>query len=135
MKPQRFMLDTDICSFAIRGGNDVLRRAIQRHAGRLCVSAITAAELRFGALKKESARISEAVSLFLELVDAVPWTSDAADRYAQIRNCLESSGTPIGNMDTMIAASALAEGCILATHNTAHFRRVPGLHVEDWCET
>lgn len=132
MTPPRFMLDTDTCSFAIHGGDAKLRAALQRHADALCVSAITAAELRFGALKKGSPRITEAVSCFLDLVDIVPWTEAAADRYAGIRVHLESTGQPIGNMDMLIAASALAEGCRLVTHNLAHFGRLPSLPVEDW---
>ena len=132
MTPARFMLDTDTCSFLIRGATPHLRRAVERHAESLCVSAITAAELRYGACKKNSPRITEAVSSFLELVDIVPWTEEAADRYAKLRTHLETAGQPIGNMDMLIAASALAEGCRLVTHNTAHFGLVPRLPVEDW---
>ena len=126
------MLDTDTCSFAIRGGDAKLRAAFQRHSDALCVSAITAAELRFGALKKGSPRITEAVTCFLDLVDILPWTEAAAGRYAALRVHLESAGRPIGNMDMLIAASALAEGCRLVTHNLAHFGRISSLHVEDW---
>ena len=132
MNPVRFMLDTDTCSFVIRGGNEKLRKRVQHNAGRLCVSAVTAAELRFGARKKGSARIADAVGFFLELVDIVSWGEEAAERYAEIRVALESSGTPIGNMDTLIAASALADGCAIVTHNVDHFGRVPGLSVQDW---
>ena len=132
MTALRFMLDTDMCSFVIRGGNEKLRKRVQRNAGRLCVSAITAAELRFGARKKGSSRIADAVGFFLELAPVVPWSDEAAERYAEIRSALESAGTPIGNMDTLVAASALAEGCTVVTHNTAHFGRVPGLLVQDW---
>ena len=132
MTSVRYMLDTDTCSFVIRGGNEKLRKRIQRNAGRLCVSAISVAELRFGARKKGSARITDAVEFFLELVDVVPWGEEAAGRYAEIRAVLESVGTPIGNMDTLIAASALADGCVIVTHNTDHFGRVPGLSIQDW---
>lgn len=132
MTSVRYMLDTDTCSFVIRGGNEKLRKRIQRNAGRLCVSAISVAELRFGARKKGSARITDAVEFFLELVDVVPWDEEAAGRYAEIRAVLESVGTPIGNMDTLIAASALADGCVIVTHNTDHFGRVPGLSIQDW---
>lgn len=132
MTSVRYMLDTDTCSFVIRGGNEKLRKRIQRNAGRLCVSAISVAELRFGARKKGSARITDAVDFFLELVDVVPWGEEAAGRYAEIRAVLESVGTPIGNMDTLIAASALADGCVIVTHNTDHFGRVPGLSIQDW---
>ena len=129
MRPARFMLDTDTCSFLVRGANAKLRLAVQQHAESLCVSVITAAELRFGARKKNSRRITEAVSRFLELVDIVPWTEEAATRYADLRTHLETTGQPIGNMDMLIAASALAEGCRLVTHNLSHFRRIPSLPV------
>ena len=134
MTPMRYMLDTDTCSFIIRGGNEGLRARVQRHAGRLCVSAISAAELRFGARKKGAARLEAAVGFFLELVDVVPWNDEAAMRYADLRVALEADGKPIGNMDMLIAASALAEGCTLVTHNVEHFGRVAGLAVQDWTE-
>ncbi len=126
------MLDTDTCSFLIRGSGDRLQSQVRRHAGKLCVSAVTAAELRYGALKKGSSRIKESVSFLLDLLPAVPWGDGAAERYAEIRVALESAGTPIGHMDMLIAASALAEGCVMVSHNTAHFSRVPGLVIEDW---
>ena len=127
-----FMLDTDTCSFASRGGSARLRDLIARNAGSLCVSAVTAGELRYGALKRGSRRISESVSFLLSLLPTVPWDGDAANRYAEIQVALEETGTPIGNADTMIAASALAARCVLVTHNTAHFSRVSGLDIEDW---
>ncbi len=129
---RRFMLDTDTCSFLIRGGDARLQSQVRKHAGSLCVSAMTAAELRYGALKKGSLRIEESVSFLLDLLPAVPWGGVAAERYAEIRVALESAGTPIGHMDMLIAASALAEGCVVVSHNTAHFSRVPGLVIEDW---
>ena len=128
----RYMLDTDTSSFIIRGGNETLREMVERHADSLCVSVVTEAELRFGARKRGSARISSSVECFLALVDIMPWGSRAAARYAEIRVALEGAGTPIGNMDMLIAASALAENCRIVTHNTAHFSRVPGLEIEDW---
>ena len=126
------MLDTDMCSYLIRGGGARLQSQVRRHAGSLCVSAMTAAELRYGALKKGSPRIMASVSFLLDLLPSIPWGEDTAERYAEIRVALESAGTPIGHMDMLIAASALAEGCVLVSHNTAHFSRVPGLVIEDW---
>lgn len=132
MKTGSFMLDTDTCSFAIRGGDEHLRIHVQRHAPEICVSAITAAELLFGARKKRSKRILDAVSFLLELAPPVPWDEDCARTYAEIRTALEESGTPIGNMDMMIAAAAIAHGSTLVTHNTTHFCRVSGLDIADW---
>ena len=132
MNAESFMLDTDTCSFAIRGGDETLRRKVQRHADGICVSAVTAAELLFGARKRRSKRISDAVSFMLELAPPVPWDEDCARSYAEIRAALEEAGTPIGNMDMMIAAAAIARHSTLVTHNTAHFSRVPGLDIVDW---
>lgn len=126
------LLDTDICSFAIRGTLPNLNRRIMDFNGELCVSAITAAELRYGASKKNSQKLRQAVERFLSLVQIVPWTAAAASVYAEIRTHLEQNGTPIGNMDLLIASAARAEGAFLVTHNTAHFSRVPGLFIEDW---
>jgi tRNA(fMet)-specific endonuclease VapC len=61
----------------------------------------------------------------------MPWDSAAADAYGRLRAALEAAGTPMGNLDTMIAAHALAEGCVVVTRDKA-FGRVPGLLVEDW---
>ena len=128
----RYMLDTDVSSFIIRGGSETLREKTRLHADSLCVSAVTEAELRFGAKRRGSARITSAVEFFLDLVEIVPWGGLAARRYADIRTALEAAGTPIGDMDMLIAASALAEGCHLITHNTSHFSRIAGLVIEDW---
>lgn len=129
---RRFMLDTDTCSFAIRGGSARLKEALSRNAGALCVSAITAAELRYGAKKNGSKRLSDSVSFLLSLLPSIPWDDSAAEKYAEVRIELETAGTPIGNADMMIAASALSAGCAVVTHNTDHFSRVRGLSVEDW---
>jgi tRNA(fMet)-specific endonuclease VapC len=132
MKNGSFMLDTDTCSFIIRGGDERLRSLVQRHAHEICVSSITAAELLFGAHKKRSNRILDSVSFLLELAPPEPWDENCARNYAKIRTSLEESGTPIGNTDMMIAAAAIAHGCTLVTHNTTHFSRVSGLNIADW---
>ena len=126
------MLDTDICSFAIRGGSARLREMLSWHSDCLCVSAVTAAELRFGARKRGSRKISNAVASLLSLLEIVPWDDGAATCYAGLRKDLEDSGQPIGHADMMIAASALATGSVVVTHNTAHFSRIEKLAIEDW---
>lgn len=125
-------LDTDICSYAIRGTIPALNRRIMDFKGNLCVSAITAAELRYGAAKKGSPHLKQSVERFLSLVDIIPWSADAGSAYAEIRTFTERQGAPIGNMDLLIAASVRAEGGSIVTHNTRHFSRIPGLVAEDW---
>ena len=90
------------------------------------------AELRFGAAKLGSARFASAVEQWLAGFEVRPWPLDATHHYARARATLERSGQPIGGMDLMIAAHALAEDSVLVTANTREFHRVPGLAVEAW---
>jgi tRNA(fMet)-specific endonuclease VapC len=62
----------------------------------------------------------------------MPWSARAADEYSRLRTFLERQGTPIGAMDLMIAAHALAENAVLVTNNLREFRRVPNLRLENW---
>ena len=69
---------------------------------------------------------------FLLRLPNIAWTNQAADHYGEIKTLHKRQGTPIGELDTQIAAHALAEDLILVTHNTRHFEKVPGLQLEDW---
>ena len=74
-------------------------------------------------------------SLLLRLrhqFDSIPFDDRAAEEYGKLRADLAAQGSLIGPNDLMIAATALANGLILVTNNTAEFRRVPGLTLEDW---
>ena len=73
-----------------------------------------------------------AVDLLLAEMPTLPWTTAAADHYGQVKALLKRKGMPIGEMDTQIAAHALAEDLILVTHNSRHFKSIPGLKIEDW---
>jgi len=130
----RYMLDTDMASYLIRGDRPSVTEAFARNFQNVCVSAITLAELRYGAAKRRSEALTKKVQAFCELVPCVDWGADAAAAYANLRTDLEADGTPIGSMDMLIAASALAEGAVLVTNNTAHFSRIGGLKLENWCE-
>lgn len=109
---------------------------IERFAGldraQLWLSAIVAAELRFGAVKLGYTRFAAAVESWLVGFEVRPWPVDATRQYANIRHALERAGQPIGGMDLMIAAHALAEDAVLVTNNAREFLRVPGLAVEEW---
>lgn len=100
--------------------------------GRLWLSAIVAAELRFGAAKLASVKFSATVEAWLAGFDIRPWPTEATHHYVVIRAALEGSGRPIGGMDLLIAAHALAEDSVLVTNNAREFLRVPGLAVEEW---
>lgn len=132
---RRYLLDTNIVSYFIRGANstlvDQVAQALETQSAT--ISVITRAELRFGQAGLPVAdKRKRAIDLVLGQLTALPWTSAAADIYGHLKDRLKRQGTPIGDMDTLIAAHALAEKLILVTHNTRHFENVPGLKLEDW---
>jgi tRNA(fMet)-specific endonuclease VapC len=96
------------------------------------ISVITEAELRFGlARQPATSRLQFTVEEFLQHLAILPWNSNAAKTYATLRAQLENQGSPLGAMDMMIAAHALAAGCVLVTHDQG-FQKVKHLKVADW---
>lgn len=128
----RYMLDTDISSYLIRGDHPEVTDAFRQHFPDVCISAITAAELQYGAQKRKSQLLTRNVNAYCNLVPICEWTREAAETYAEMRVELEKHGTPVGSMDMLIAASAIAEGAILITNNIAHFLKIGKLRVENW---
>ena len=129
----RYLLDTNICIFTIKNRPQRLREMFNQQAEFLCTSSVTMAELFYGAEK--SARVAENLSViesFAARLEVLDFDPPAAAHYGQIRAELESSGTPIGPYDLMIAGHARSRGLILVTNNRREFDRVPGLRVEDW---
>jgi len=131
--PVRYLLDTNIASYVIKGNVPRVReRLVRVPMSEVGISVITEAELRFGVAKKpEAARLSLAVEEFLLRVETLPWDSDAAKSYARLRADMERIGEPMGNLDMMIAAHALAAQAVLVTHDRV-FHRVKQLRIEDW---
>ena len=131
----RAMLDTNIVSNALRYPNGSAARTMTL-VGQppVCVSVIVAAELRFGAQKLGSARLTSQIVGILDTLDVLPLEAAIAQRYAEIRTALEASGRPIGPYDLLIAAHALALDLTLVTDNTREFSRVPNLRVENWLD-
>jgi tRNA(fMet)-specific endonuclease VapC len=126
-------LDTNICSHILRRRPPgMVERFAVLKPGQVWLSAIVAAELRYGAAKLGSPRFSASIEAWLGGFDVRPWPVDATHHYAQIRATLERSGKPIGGMDLLIAAHALAEDSVVITNNAREFHRVPGLAVEEW---
>ncbi len=127
-----YMLDTDTASYVIRGTDAQILNRFTGHFGEICISSITAGELKFGAVKKQSPLLTQKVDAFCDLVPIKDFDFRAAEKYGSLRAELERVGTPLASMDLLIAASALAENAILVTNNTAHFSKVPGLNLENW---
>lgn len=129
----KYILDTDICIFALKQRLGVLQRLLQESPDDIAVSAMTEAELTFGAIKSANPeRAKHQVTAFLEPVRVLPFDSEAAQKHADIRFAIRS--TPIGERDMVTAAVAVANRLTLVTHNTREFSRVEGLALEDWAE-
>jgi tRNA(fMet)-specific endonuclease VapC len=130
----KWMLDTDTCIAVIRGQPDgALKKLRGKSIGQVGLSSITLAELSFGAAKSNRAAQSRAaLREFLLALEVAPFDDSAAVEYGAIRAALTRRGTPIGPLDTLIAAHAAALNAVLVTHNTREFGRIDGLRVEDW---
>ncbi len=133
MAELRYLLDTNVLSDLLRNpGGRVVQRVALAGEATICTSIVVACELRYGAVKKGSPRLSERVESLLESLEVLPLDKDADRRYAEIRFHLDQRGTPIGPNDLLIAAHALALDLTLVTANVAEFARVPGLRLENW---
>ena len=128
----RLMLDTDMVSYALRGEGKVGARLLEHRPSDICVSAITIAELRYGADLRSSKRLHGLIDDFVRDLAVEPFDRKAADRYGTLASSLSLKGTPIGMPDTLIAAHALSLGLTLVTNNAKHFGRVPSLKTENW---
>ena len=127
-----FMLDTDSVSFALRGVGGVGAEILKRRPSEICMSAITLAELRYGAARRKSDKLHELIDRFVSNVEVLPFDERSAARFGLIANELAARGVPIGEFDALIAAHALAVNATLVTSNVKHFTRVEGLRVVNW---
>jgi tRNA(fMet)-specific endonuclease VapC len=127
------LLDTNICIYIInQKPAAVLERFKEFGTGEIGISSVVAAELAFGVQKTGSMRNKEALNLFLAPLSIVPFDAGCVWAYGTLRAQLEKLGQPIGALDTMIAAQALALDLPLVTNNQKEFSRVPGLKFENW---
>ena len=129
----KFLLDTNICIYALKQHPIVLENLLSRRRDDVAVSVITEGELRTGAAKSvAAARTLRLVENFLQPMTILDFDSGDAVAYAGVRAKLERSGTPIGPLDTLIAAQAVGRKLVLVTNNQREFGRVTGLRVENW---
>lgn len=127
------LLDTNICIHVINARPPaVLDRFRQYRMGEIGICSVVAAELAYGVAKSGSSRNRAALEMFLVPLAILPFDESAIWAYGNLRAELEGKGTPIGSLDTMIAAHALSQRATLVTNNTREFERVPGLQVENW---
>ncbi len=127
----KYLLDTDTCVFILRCRHGVLERLLQESPDDVAVSAMTEAELSYGALNSsQPERARSKVKAFLEPIPVLPFDSLAARHHAELRLALRS--TPIGDRDLVIASVAVSNRLTMVTHNTREFGRIAGLPLEDW---
>lgn len=133
----RLVLDTSVVSAIMRREEPTLDRLRALHPGDLVLSSPVAAEIAFGLrrLPTDSRRRTLLANEYDRLRQAVPWndwTEEAALAFGRLKEALERAGTPVGDMDVIIGSIALATGAGVATANARDFRRLPGLHVDEW---
>jgi tRNA(fMet)-specific endonuclease VapC len=129
----KFLLDTDTCIYALKQNPAVLKQLLAQSREDIAISVITEAELRTGAAKSTSGvKTLRLVENFLRPLGILEFTSNDAASYAQVRAKLERAGTPIGSLDTLIAAQAVARKLVLVSNNQSEFSRVAGLRLDNW---
>lgn len=132
----RYMLDTNICIYAIKHKPEKVFIKLQEHdPSEICISSITYAELVHGVEKSQAVEKNRvALALLLANIEIMKFDSLAAQFYGKIRADLEKAGTPIGPLDMLIAGHAKSLGYIVVTNNVKEFNRVKDLKVENWVE-
>jgi tRNA(fMet)-specific endonuclease VapC len=129
----RYLLDTNVVSDLVRNPQGRVAERIRKVGeAQVCTSIIVAAELRYGATKKGSPRLTTQLEAVLGALDVLPIETPADAAYGLIRTRLEQAGRPIGGNDLLIAAQAIALGYTIVTDNEGEFARIDGLPRENW---
>ena len=129
----KYMLDTNICISLLKHDPRAMHLFALKKEDGAAISAITLAELEFGVWNSAAfERNRLALLSFLPLVDVLPFDSGAALEYGKIRASLRKMGTPVGQMDMLIAAHAKSKGLIIVTNNTREFSHINGVEMENW---
>lgn len=132
----RYMLDTNICIYAIKHKPEKVFNELQKHdPSDVCISSVTYAELVHGVEKSAAVEKNRlALSMLLANIEILNFDVEAANCYGKIRADLEKKGTPIGPLDMMIAGHAQSLGYTIVTNNVREFERVPDLKIANWAE-
>ena len=130
----KYLLDTNICIYLIKHKPAVVLKHFKSHAiGDIGISSITLAELRYGVSKSQHIEKNrDALDEFILPLEIEDFNEKAAAEYGRVRADLERAGKPIGSMDMLIGAHALALGATLVTNNTKEFKQIKNLKVADW---
>lgn len=132
MQP-RYLLDTNILSDLVRNPQGMVAQKIVSVGERaVCTSIIVASELRYGAKKLGSRRLTTQLNAILSAIEILPLEEPSDHRYGELRADLEERGVTIGPNDMLIAAHALMLDCVVVTANQREFSRISSLKVENW---
>jgi len=129
----KFMLDTNILIYTIKNKPQEVRESFKLHADQMCISSVAYGELIYGA--EHSAfpeRDLEVIESMAARLEVLPFDTNDASHFGQLRAELASTGNIIGPYDLMIAGHARSKGLILVTNNEKEFNRVQGLRVVNW---
>jgi tRNA(fMet)-specific endonuclease VapC len=131
---QIYLLDTNAASDVMKGSSTAVRQALVTEAssGVIAISAITAAELRFGIRKRGSSRLQAAFDKFCAAAEVLPWDNSAAEAYGELRYALTRRGITLDAMDLLIAAHAVSLGAVVVTHDQAFQQITDFVKVVDW---
>ena len=129
-----YMLDTNICIYIIKKRPESILTKFNKYQNQnIYISVITLAELQYGVERSSSKKFNQKIiNDFISHLFVVPWDKESALQYGKLRNTLNKKGTPVGNMDLMIASHALSQDFTLITNNVKEFKRVPNLKYENW---
>jgi len=126
------LLDTNVV-IAFLNGNKAVAERIADNVDKIALSALVVAELNYGAkASQNAARNLDKLTRLLDVVQTVPFDLECAESFGTIKSKLRSIGKPTGEVDALIAATALAHKAVLVTGNMRHFEHIEGLHIETW---
>ena len=128
-----YILDTDICIYWLKGNDSIEKKIVQVGFSNICITVITECELFYGAFK--SAKKEKNLSVIGELkskINTLHTVEGVSPIYGKLKSELGNKGQTIDDADLLIASIALSNNAILVTNNISHFKRIPGLKIENW---
>lgn len=130
---KKYILDTDICIYWLKGNKEIFEKVEQIDVDNLGITIITLAELKYGAYKSKYVKENlRNINNFLRKIMVLPLEEKAADKFGKIKTALSKAGQIVDDFDILIATITLSTNGILVTRNIAHFKRIAGLHYENW---
>lgn len=129
-----FLLDTNII-IAYLKGNHIVKEKIISNIEEIAVSTLVIAELNYGAKSSQNPEKNlEKLLRFIEIIRIIPFDLSCAIKFGDIKSKLRAIGKPTGEVDTLIAATAIAHEAVLVTNNIKHFENIEGLKMGNWLE-